>query len=72
MKISEIMESASVGATSTGSVAVVNHALGQPLTRSGSNLVAGKYSTESTPNTPPEIKRYKTNVVGRFENSISH
>lgn len=66
------MESASVGATGSGSVAVVNTALGQPHTRSGSNLVTGKYSTESTPNTPSEIKRYKTHAVGRFENSIGH
>lgn len=67
MKINEIMESASVGATSTGSIATVSQPIESALTQSGN-----KYSKESTPNTPESFKRLKKNVVGRFENSVGH
>jgi hypothetical protein len=69
MKICDIMETVSAGATSSGSVAVVNSALGPTLSRSGSTMLNGKYSTESTPNTPEEFKRLKHNARGRFKNS---
>jgi hypothetical protein len=72
MKINEIMEDASACATSAGNMAVLSTALGQPITRSGSTLLGGKYSTSQTPNTPEHIKRYKNNAVGRFKNSIGH
>jgi hypothetical protein len=72
VRLYEIMENASVGATGSGSVATVSHALGQPITRNSQSILSGKYSTESTPNTPIEIKRYKQNAVGRFKNSIGH
>ena len=67
MKIKEIMESASAGATSAGSVAPVSMALGTQ-SRAGGSLLSGKYSTDPTPNTPREYKRNK-NVSGRFKNS---
>lgn len=66
------METASAGATASGSIAPVQTALGQLITRAGGTLLTGKYHTGSAPNTPPEIKRYKKHAVGRFENSISH
>ena len=72
MRIREIMENASAGASCAGGVAPVSSALGGMKTRAGGSLLNGKYSTESTPNTPPEIKRFKKNAVGRFKNSVSH
>ena len=70
MRASEIMETASAGATGSGSVAVVAQPLGMQ-TRSGGSLLNGKYVTGSdpTPNTPKELKRYKQNARGRFKNS---
>lgn len=70
MKIKEIMESASAGATSAGSVAPVSMAMGTQ-SRAGGSLLSGKYSTDPTPNTPQEYKRNK-NVSGRFKNSIGN
>jgi hypothetical protein len=70
MKIKEIMESASAGATSAGSVAPVSMAMGTQ-SRAGGSLLSGKYSTDPTPNTPREYKRNK-NVSGRFKNSIGN
>ncbi len=67
MKIKEIMESASAGATGAGSVAPVSMALGTQ-SRAGGSLLSGKYTTDPTPNTPKEYKRNK-NVSGRFKNS---
>jgi hypothetical protein len=55
MKISEIMESAT---TSAGSIAPVIQPIGV-ISRNGSNLLGGKYTTASTPNTPKEYKRKK-------------
>lgn len=72
MRFREIRENASVGATSSGSFAPVESALGQTVTRSGGSLLSGKYSTAATPNTPPEIKRFKKHAVGQFKNSISN
>lgn len=72
MKLYEITESASAGSTSSGSIASVPNGLGATITRTGSNMLGGKYSAEATPNTPAELKRYKQNAVGRFKNSIGH
>ena len=71
MRAHEIMENASVGGTSAGSIAPVSQALGM-VSRSGGSLLSGKYTTDAdpTPNTPKELKRYKNNVSGRFKNSI--
>jgi hypothetical protein len=63
----EIMENASVGSTSSGSIAPVSQALGMQ-SRSGGSMLSGKYTTYPTPNTPKEYKRNK-NVSGRFKNS---
>mgnify|MGYP003705298665 CR=1 FL=1 len=71
MKLREICENASVGTTSAGAVAPVASAL-TTQTRNGGSLLSGKYSTDATPNTPPEIKRYKKHAVGQFKNSISN
>ena len=69
MKMKEIMENASVGGTSSGSIAPVESALGAQ-SRSGGSMLSGKYVTGSdpTPNTPKEYKRNK-HVSGRFKNS---
>lgn len=58
MKMREIMETASVGATAAGSVAPVVGNLGM-LSRNGGNLLSGKYTSEPTPNTPAKYKRKK-------------
>lgn len=72
MRAYEIMETASVGGTSAGSIAPVNAALGQgAITRSGQTLLTGKYTTDPTPNTPREYKRNK-NARGQFKNSIGN
>jgi hypothetical protein len=70
MKMKEIMENASVGATSAGSIAPVSTGLGMQ-SRAGGSMLTGKYSTDPTPNTPREYKRNK-NVSGRFKNSPGH
>jgi hypothetical protein len=70
MKMREIMENASVGSTSSGSVAPVSMALGTQ-SRAGGGLLSGKYTTDPTPNTPREYKRNK-NARGQFKNSISN
>ena len=69
MRFKEIMENASVGGTSAGSIAPVQSGLGV-VSRNGGSLLAGKYVTgaDPTPNTPKEYKRNK-NVSGRFKNS---
>lgn len=69
MRWREIVES--MGATTAGSVAVVAQPMGI-VSRNGANLMAGKYTTDPTPNTPKEIKRYKQNARGQFKNSISN
>ena len=69
MRFKEIMETASVGGTSAGSISPVESSLGV-VSRNGGSLLTGKYVTGSdpTPNTPKEYKRNK-NVSGRFKNS---
>ena len=70
MRASEITESASAGATASGSIAPVSSTLGMQ-SRSGGSLLSGKYVTDSdpTPNTPKEYKGNK-HARGQFENSI--
>ena len=67
MRMKEIMENASVGGTSSGSIAPVESALGMQ-SRSGGSMLSGKYTNDPTPNTPKEYKRNK-NVSGRFKNT---
>ena len=71
MKIKEIMESASAGATSAGAVAPVSMALGTQ-SRAGGSLLSGKYSTDPTPNTPREYKRNKDQIgkKNRYQNGL--
>jgi hypothetical protein len=57
MKIREIMENASVGATASGAVATVAAPIGGMQTRSGGSFFTGIQTTDPTPNTP---KKYKT------------
>ena len=64
MKLREIMETVT---TSAGSIAPVPMSLGTQ-SRNGGSLLAGKYTSDPTPNTPKEYKRNK-NVSGRFKNS---
>jgi hypothetical protein len=70
MRASEIVESASAGATAAGGIAPVASALGM-VSRSGGSLLSGKYvnGSDPTPNTPKEYKRNK-HARGQFENSI--
>ena len=70
MRAHEILENASVGASSAGSVATVAQPLGM-VSRNGGSMLSGKYTTDLTPNTPKEYKRNK-NARGQFKNSISH
>ena len=71
MRFYELVETASAGASSAGSVAPVSQPLGMQ-TRTGGSLLSGKYSTDATPNTPKEFKRYKKNARGQFKNSIGN
>jgi hypothetical protein len=70
MRASEIVESASAGASSAGGIAPVSMPMGM-VSRSGGSLLSGKYVTGSdpTPNTPKEYKGNK-HARGQFENSI--
>ena len=70
MRAREIMETVSAATTGTGSIAVAAQPTGM-VTRSGGNLLSGKYTTDPTPNTPREYKR-KKNVSRRFENTPGH
>ena len=57
----DLHETASAGATSSGSIATVSTSVGGMITRNGSNFFSGtKYTTDdATPNTPAEYKKYK-------------
>jgi len=59
MRIREIMENASVGATSSGSVATVSAPVGGMITRSGDSFFSGKYTNDPFPNTPKRMKQNK-------------
>jgi hypothetical protein len=60
MRMHEIMETASAGASCAGGVAPVAMPLGT-LSRLSGSLLIGKYTTKSnpTPNTPDWMKRLK-------------
>lgn len=70
MRMREIMETASAGATAAGGIAPVAGNLGT-LSRSGGGLLSGKYTASATPNTPAEYKRNK-DARRRFKNSPSN
>ena len=59
MRIREIMENASVGATSSGAVATVPAAMGGMITRSGDSFFSGKYTNDPFPNTPKRMRKNK-------------
>lgn len=69
MRWREIVES--MGGTTSGGIAVVSQPMGM-ISRNGANLMSGKYTTDPTPNTPREMKRYKQNARGQFKNSIGN
>ena len=70
MRAHEIMETASAGASSAGSIAVVVQPMGM-VSRTGGSMLTGKYTDDPTPNTPKEYKRNK-NARGQFKNSIGN
>lgn len=61
MRASEfVVENATAGATSSGSVATVTQPLGATITRNGGNFFTGtKYNNDPTPNTPAWMKKLK-------------
>ena len=59
MKICEIMENASAGATASGAVATVAAPMGGMITRSGDSFFSGKYTNDPFPNTPKRMKQNK-------------
>jgi hypothetical protein len=54
-----VVENASVGATSSGSVATVAQPLGTMQTRNAGSFFSGKYSNDAFPNTPDWMKKLK-------------
>ena len=54
-----IKENASVGGTSSGSIATVAMPIGGVARRTTDSFFAGKYSNDPTPNTPESYKQYK-------------
>lgn len=60
MKMHEIMETASAGASCAGGVAPVDMPMGT-IARNGGSMLTGKYVTSSdpTPNTPSWMKKLK-------------
>lgn len=61
----DLKETASAGATSSGSVATVAQPLGTTITRNAGSFFAGKYTTDEFPNTP-----YKKKKKSKFQNSL--
>lgn len=60
MRASEfIMENASAGATSSGSIATVPAGVGNMIRRNSGSFFSGKYSNSATPNTPAWMKKLK-------------
>jgi hypothetical protein len=57
----DLKETASAGATSSGSIATVAAPVGGMISRNGGSFFSGtKYTTDdATPNTPAEYKKYK-------------
>lgn len=58
MRFHEIVESASAGATASGSIAPVVAPMGMQ-TRNGGSFFSGKYTNEPAPNTPRYMKKGK-------------
>lgn len=58
MRLREILENASVGATASGSIAPVAAPLGMQ-SRNGGSFFSGKYTNELTPNTTKPAKGKK-------------
>jgi hypothetical protein len=54
-----IMENATAGATSSGSIATISQPMGSAITRNGGSFFSGKYSNSATPNTPAWMKKLK-------------
>ena len=67
MKVHEIMENASAGASSSGSITTTETPMGV-ISRTGGSMLTGKYTDDPTPNTPKEYKRNK-NARGQFKNT---
>jgi|TARA_R110000868_G_scaffold390290_1_gene659903 hypothetical protein len=59
-----IKENASVGGTSSGSIATVVAPMGM-VTRNGGSFFSGKYTTDATPNTPSYMKKGKKRRANR-------
>ncbi len=59
MKIREIMENASAGATGSGAIATVAAPMGGMITRSGDSFFSGKYTNDPFPNTPKRMRKNK-------------
>jgi hypothetical protein len=59
MRIREIMENASAGATGSGAVATVAAPIGGMITRSGDSFFSGKYTNDPFPNTPKRMRQNK-------------
>ena len=57
----DLTENASVGGTSSGSIATISAPIGGMISRNGGSFFSGtKYTTDNaTPNTPAEYKKYK-------------
>jgi len=58
MRFYELIETASAGASSAGSVAVLSQPLGT-VSRNGGSLLSGIQTSDPTPNTPKEYKSLK-------------
>ena len=60
-EIVNLRETATSGATGSGSIATVATPLGGMISRNGGSFFSGtKYTTDdATPNTPAEYKKYK-------------
>lgn len=61
-----VVETASAGATSSGSVATVSQPLGNVIRRNGGSFFSGKYSNSADPypNTPAHMKKGKKSRAG--------
>ena len=59
-----IKENASVGSTSSGSIAAVAMPVGGVITRNPDSFFSGKYTNDPFPNTPKSMRKKarKTNV----------
>jgi hypothetical protein len=65
MRASEIVENASIGASTAGGIAPVAMPLGGMLARNAGSFFAGANTTDEFPNTP-----YKKKKKSKFQNSL--